>query len=177
MEILFSGWKSILHVLIVGALGYCTLLLMLRMFGKRTIAKMNVFDFVLTVALGSVLAGAMFSPATSLADTVAAFAILIVLQYLFSVVTRRSKRLEQLINGCPTLLLHRGRLLEDQLKRQRVTPEDVRAAVRAAGVGRVQEVDAVVLETDGQFSVLREVPRRETEQTSLSDVEGTPALV
>jgi uncharacterized membrane protein YcaP (DUF421 family) len=174
MPTLFSDWQAIGRILVVGALGYIALLIMLRVSGKRTIAKMNVFDFVFTVALGSVLANVIISPTSSVTDGIAAFAVLILLQFIFSLLQRWSKRLEQIINGRPTLLVHRGRVLEDQLKRQRVTVEEVRAAVRVAGVPRLEEVDAVVLETDGVFSILREVPKTDKERTSLSDVEGIP---
>ncbi len=148
---------------------------MLRISGKRTIAKMNVFDFVFTVALGSVLANAIISPNASVADASTAFAVLIFLNFVFSVLTRRSKGLEHLINGRPTILVYGGRLLHEQLKRQRVTDEEVRAALRVAGAGQLEDIDAVVLETDGVFSVLREVPPAPKERTSLSDVDGIPA--
>lgn len=65
-------------------------------------------------------------------------------------------------------------MLQDQLKRQRVTEEEVQVAVRAGGGARVQDVDAVVLETDGQFTILREVPLGNPDHTTLSDVEGVP---
>lgn len=58
-----------------------------------------------------------------------------------------------------------------------MTKEEVRAAVRSAGVGKLEDVDAVVLETDGVFTVLREVPQEEKERTTLCDVDGVPARV
>ena len=177
MQTLFSGWESIGRVALMASLGYVGLLLLLRASGKRTIAKMNVFDFVVTVALGSVLANAILSPEVSVADVMTAFAVLIFLQFVFSILTRRSKRLEQMINGRPTILLQRGHLLDDQLKRQRVTQEEVRAAVRSAGVGKLEDLDAVVLETDRVFTVLREVPQEEQERTTLCDVDGVRARV
>jgi uncharacterized membrane protein YcaP (DUF421 family) len=177
MHTLFGGWDQLGRAVVASILGYVALLVLLRVSGKRTLAKMNVFDFVVIVALGSVLADTIMSPDASLAEGVAAFAVLMAMQTLFSILTRRSKGLERLINGQPTLLLHRGRMLEEALRRERVTEEDLRAAVRAAGAGRLEDLDAVVLETDGEFTALREVPDTDSQDTTLSDVEGAPESV
>lgn len=174
MHTYFSGWAMLGRTLVVSALGYVGLLTLLRLSGKRSIAKMNVFDFVVIVALGSVLAGSITAPSVGLVDMLAAIAVLLGLQQVFAVLTRRSKRLEQWINGKPTILLYRGHMLQEQLRRQRVTEEEVQAAVRAGGGARLEDVDAVVLETDGQFTILREVPRGDPAETTLSDVEGVP---
>ncbi len=58
MSVLFSGWNPVGRTVVLGALGYVGLLILLRLSGKRTLAKMNVFDFVVVVALGSGLASA-----------------------------------------------------------------------------------------------------------------------
>jgi uncharacterized membrane protein YcaP (DUF421 family) len=174
MHTFFSGWEMLGRTVVVTALGYVALLVLLRISGKRSIAKMNVFDFVVIVALGSVLAGSITAPAVGILDMVAALAVLVGLQQVFALLTRSSKRLEQRINGRPTILLYRGQMLQDQLKRQRVTEEEVQAAVRAGGGARVQDVDAVVLETDGQFTILREVPLGNPDHTPLIDFEGVP---
>jgi uncharacterized membrane protein YcaP (DUF421 family) len=174
MHTFFAGWALLGRTVIVSALGFIALLTLLRLSGKRSIAKMNVFDFVVIVALGSVLADTIMTPDMPLLNLVAAIAVLVGLQQVFALLTRRSKRLEQLINGKPTILVYRGRMVPAQLRRQRLTEEEVQAAIRAAGVARVQDVDAVVLETDGQLSVLREVPQGDRAGTTLSDVEGVP---
>jgi uncharacterized membrane protein YcaP (DUF421 family) len=174
MHTYFSGWAMLGRTVVVSALGYAALLTLLRLSGKRSIAKMNVFDFVVIVALGSVLAGTITSPAMGMLDLVAAIAVLLGLQQVFAVLTRRSKRMDQWINGKPTILLYRGHMVQEQLRRQRVTEEEVQAAVRAGGEARLEDVDAVVLETDGQFTILREVPRVNRSETTLSDVEGVP---
>ena len=174
MHTFFAGWDVLGRTALVSVLGYVALLALLRLSGKRTLSKMNVFDFVVIVALGSVLAGTIMSPEMSLADAVVAWAVLMVMQTLFSVVTRRSQRLERIINGRPTLLLHHGRMLQEALKHERVTEEELRAAVRASGAGRLEDLDAVVLETDGEFTAMREVPDTDRRHTILCDVEGVP---
>lgn len=172
MHTFFSSWDTLRHVVLVAILGYASLLLMMRISGKRSLAKMNVFDFVVVVALGSILANAITMPTTSLADAAAGFAVLLGIKFLIALVTQNSSRLETIVNGRPTLLLHRGRVLQDQVDGERVTMEELRAAARAAGVGRFEDIDAIVLETHGQFTVLREVPR--SGKSTLKDVKGAP---
>ena len=99
MHTFFSGWDMLGRTLVITALGYVALLILLRISGKRSIAKMNVFDFVVIVALGSVLAGSITAPAVGLLDMVAALAVLVGLQQVFALLTRSSKRIEQWING------------------------------------------------------------------------------
>ena len=77
----FSSWTSIARVLLVGVAAYAGLVLLLRVSGKRTLTKMNAFDLVVTVALGSTLATVLRTKSVALADGLAAFALLIFLQY------------------------------------------------------------------------------------------------
>jgi uncharacterized membrane protein YcaP (DUF421 family) len=83
-QFLFSGWQSLFRVLVVGVLAYITLVLFLRLSGKRTLSKMNAFDFVVTVALGSTLATVLLTEDVALADGVISFALLVGLQFVFT---------------------------------------------------------------------------------------------
>jgi uncharacterized membrane protein YcaP (DUF421 family) len=167
-RILFEGWPGVVSAFTLAVLGYASLLFLIRVAGKRTIAKMNVFDFVVVVALGSTVANTALSSNIVLAEGFAAFVALIGLQYLFSILTIRSSWLNHMINGEPSLLLCRGTMLRGAMRKQRVTEEEVLAAVRAASVADLAEVEAVVLETDGTFSVMR--LRDEVRYTALRDI-------
>lgn len=150
----FDSWSEIGRILLVGALAYAALVLVLRVSGKRTLAKLNAFDLVVTVALGSVLATILLDPSVSLAEGAAAFALLIGLQYAVAWSAVRSARFGALVKSEPTLLLHQGRMLEAAMRAQRVTQGEVEAALRDAGLGAASEAAAVVLETDGTLSVV-----------------------
>ena len=150
----FDSWQGLGRVLLVGTLAYVALVALLRVSGKRTLTKMNAFDLVVTVALGSTLATIVLSKDVALLEGIAAFALLIVLQFAVSWLSVRSQRVRQLVKSDPTLLFYRGQMLEAALRAQRVTEEEVRAAIRAQGKSQLAEVEAVILETDGSFSVL-----------------------
>lgn len=151
---MFNGWYALLRVVIVGVLAYAALVVLLRVSGKRTLSKMNAFDLVVTVALGSTLATVLLSRDVALAEGVLAFALLIGLQLGITWLSVRSPWVEGLVKAEPSLLCFQGRLLRDAMRRERVTEAEVHAAVRAQGLGDVEDAGAVVLETDGGLTVL-----------------------
>lgn len=167
----FDDWYGLLRVAVIGASAYFVLLLMLRASGKRTLSKMNAFDFVVTVAIGSTLATVMLSKDVALAEGVLALALLIALQYLITWLSVRSQAVDRLVKSEPTLLLHRGEFLAGAMKAARVAEVEILAAVRKHGESDVGAVLAVVLETDGSFSV---VTRQEDagQPSALKDVRG-----
>jgi uncharacterized membrane protein YcaP (DUF421 family) len=151
---LFDSWSSLLRLVVVGVLAYASLVLLLRVSGKRTLTKLNAFDLVVTVALGSTLATVLLNHSVALVEGVVAFALLIGLQYLVAWLSVRSTTVGSLVKSEPTLLLHRGRFLARAMRDQRVTRGEVISALRAAGLARPEDATAVVLETDGSLSVL-----------------------
>jgi len=151
---LVDSWMQVGRVLAIGVLAYLALLVLLRVSGKRTLAKLNAFDLVVTVALGSTLATILLSSDVSLAEGVAAFVLLVAAQLAVAWSSVRISGIRRLVKAEPTLLVHDGRILEDRLRRQRMVVEEVRQAVRASGVGDLSLVAAVVLETDGSMSVI-----------------------
>lgn len=150
----FDGWSGIGRTVLIGALAYFALVLLLRISGKRTLAKMNAFDLVVTVALGSTLATILLSRDVALAEGIAAFLTLIVLQYLIAWLSVQSPGFQGLVKSEPSMLLFEGRFLEDEMRAERVTREEVIAAIRSQGIARIEDVAAVVLETDGTFTAL-----------------------
>lgn len=156
--IFFNGWSVLGRTLLIGVLAYVSLVFMLRVSGKRTLAKMNAFDLVVTVAIGSTLATIVLSKSVALAEGLLALALLIGMQFAISWSSTRMPWLRRIVTGEPRLLLRDGTMLDDALRDARVTREEVRAAVRSAGIGALGEVAAVVLETDGSFSVIAGQP-------------------
>jgi uncharacterized membrane protein YcaP (DUF421 family) len=169
-QFLFDGWSGLLRTLIVGVLAYSALVISLRISGKRTLSKMNAFDFIVTVALGSTLATILLSNDVALAEGVLAFALLIGLQFVVAWLSVRSARIQSLVKSEPALLLYQGNFLWAALRRERVTKEEIEAAVRQQGLAGLDRVEAVVLETDGTFSVIQ--PSDAVSHSSLRNVRG-----
>jgi uncharacterized membrane protein YcaP (DUF421 family) len=150
----FDSWADLGRILAVGASAYLTLIVVLRFSGKRTLAKLNAFDLVVTVALGSTLATILLSSDVSWSEGVVALALLALLQFVVASATVRRPALRTATTARPTLLVRDGAALPTALREQRVTMDEVRQAVRATGSGDLSSIAAVVLETDGSLSVV-----------------------
>ena len=150
----FDSWSDIARVLAVGAAAYVTVIVVLRVTGKRTLSTLNAFDWVVSVALGSTLATILLSSDVSWAEGATALALLACLQFAVAWTTTHLPGGRSVLTARPTLLLEEGRILPGALREQRVTEDEIRQAVRATGTGDLGSVAAVVLESDGSFSVI-----------------------
>ncbi|WP_164103734.1 DUF421 domain-containing protein [Candidatus Laterigemmans baculatus] len=169
-KIFFNGWEGINRTLLIGVLAYVVLVFFLRISGRRTLSKMNAFDLVVTVALGSTLATILLNQQVALAEGAVAFAVLIGLQFIVTWSSVRTKWVRRVVTGDPVLLLYRGEMLRAAMRQARVTDAEIHAAIRSAGAPAVGEIEAVVLETDGSFSVIRQ--RAEGGDSSLAGVQS-----
>ena len=152
---IFDGWFGLVRVVVVGSAAYAALVLLLRVSGQRTLAKLNAFDLVVTVALGSTLGTVLLSESVALAGGLLAFALLVGLQYAVAWLSVRSLRFGALVKSEPSLLLHRDRFLDEAMRRRRVMRDEVVSALRSSGLSRPEDAAGVVLEADGSLSVVR----------------------
>lgn len=146
-----------------------------RIFGKRTLANLNAFDLLVTVAVGSTAATVVVDSSISYAAGAAAIAFPLVAQYVVASVASRSNRAERFIKAQPSMLLWDGKVLQDMLEHEMITEHEIDRAVRKAGLSTLREVQAVVLEVDGELSVIRrsEVPHSD-EDSVVNNVKRTP---
>lgn len=154
----FDDWTGIGRTVLVGVAAYAGVILFVRLAGKRTLSKLNAFDLIITVALGSTLATILLSKDVALAEGLTAFALLIGLQFIITWASVRTRFVPRLVKSEPTLIAHRGRQRDEALRDQRVSEAEVLQAVRQQGFASVSDVHAVVLETDGSFSVIGDAP-------------------
>ncbi len=153
-SIFFDGWSGPLRILIVGVLSYASLVLLLRLTGKRTLSKLNAFDLVVTVALGSTLSTAILDKNTPLLDGLTAMGLLVLLQFVVTWTTVRTPSLRRLIRADPVLLMAGGALRPDTLRRERITEDEVVQAIRDSGGRTLADADAVFLQSDGSMAVI-----------------------
>jgi len=164
----FDSLDGLLRVVTVSLLAYAAMVLILRVAGKRSLAKLNAFDLVVTVALGSTLATVLLSKDVALAEGVLAFIALAVLQWVVSRLSIASNWFRKFVRSDPRLLFENGEYRRDAMARERVTGSEIDAAIRNAGHGRLEKIAAVVLETDGSMSVIAGVA--DAEMTALRSV-------
>lgn len=150
---------SFIRIVTVGFLAYIGLIIFLRISGKRTLTKLNAFDLVVTVALGSTLATILLSKDVSLLEGLTAFALLIFMQYALTFMAVRWKGFSKFIKSEPKLLYLDGSFIESAMKKERINEVEILQAVRNQGTGSMEKVKAVVLETDGSLSIISGEPR------------------
>lgn len=134
---------------------YAALLLLTRLAGLRSFSKMSSFDFVITIAFGSVLASTMLAKDPPLLVGAFALAVLFGIQFVVSRARRANAFVERLVDNVPLLLMAGEQILSDHLDSARMTEEDLKSKLRMAGVTSPSQVLAVIFETTGDVSVLK----------------------
>ena len=150
----FSGWDDIGRVALIGTLAYLALVILLRGYGKRTLSKLNAFDFIVTVALGSILATVMLNASVSLAQGLAALVVLMSWQFAFTWLSSRFGWIRELVASEPRLIAHDGEFIASAMRTERIAEEEVMQAIRKQGFEKLEQVRSVVLEPDGTLSVV-----------------------
>lgn len=145
----------VLRAVCLPALALMWIVLLVRVNGLRSFSKMTNFDFVMTIAIGSLLAAASQATEwTGFLQTVLAMATLFFVQWLTARLRKQSDRLEDMIQNAPILLMQDGVFLQDALDSSRVAKGDLIAKIREANVLSFDQVRAAVLETTGDISIL-----------------------
>ncbi len=143
-------WEKVLRSVVV----YLFMLLAFRFTGKRQVGQLTPFDLVVLLIISNVVQNAVIGPDNSLGGGLLGAIVILALNWLVVDVTFRSKRLRRLLEATPTLLIHNGRILQDNLRRERITLDDLHAALRRAGVADSEHVRVAVLEENGGISVI-----------------------
>jgi len=176
--IFFDGWEGIIRVIVTTVAAYLLIIFMLRLSGKRTLAKMNAFDFVVTIALGSILGSVILNKSVPLAEGLLAAGVLIVLQFSITYISVRNKDFKNFISSKPTLLLYKGEIIKQALLKARISMSEINKAVREAGIADLSKVDAIVLESTGDITVIGEVASLKQltslQNSVLDDIENFP---
>lgn len=152
---------------------YAALVVLTRLVGLRSFSKLSSFDFAITVAFGSVIAGTALSDDPPLFPAVVGLTVLFVLQFALAGLRRRVDWCSRLVDNQPLLLMVGGEMIEDHMRRAQVTKADLWAKLREANVTDLDQVHAVVMETTGDVSVLHGDPGSTLDPDVLSGVHGS----
>ncbi|MFC6268691.1 DUF421 domain-containing protein [Frigoriflavimonas asaccharolytica] len=170
-QLFFDNWDGILRVLITTVIAYFLVILMLRISGKRTLAKMNAFDTIVTIALGSILGSVILNKSTPIAEGLLAIALLIFLQFVITSITVRSRFFKKIISNTPTLIYYKGELLHPTMKKERISIGEINKSVREAGHANFDDIDAIVLETTGDITIITN--NKEERNSAMTDVKSS----
>jgi uncharacterized membrane protein YcaP (DUF421 family) len=138
---------------------YVVVWVLFRISGKRSLAAITTFDFVLLLIVAEALQQALTDRNHSVTASIVIVGTFLLLDILLSLVKRRFHRVEKVMDGVPVLLIEQGRIHEDRLAKERVDREDILAAARERlGIGRLEDIDYAVLELNGGISIIPKRP-------------------
>jgi len=150
----FSSWESLIRVFVIGILTYITLIIMLKYSGNRTLSQMNSFDFIITIAMGSTFSSGILDKSISFVDTVGALFLLIMMQFTITKLTVKSKKFDKLIKANPVILYYQNEFQRDAMMKERIGEDELLSAVRESGISTLSQVEAIILETNGNISAI-----------------------
>ena len=133
---------------------FILILLVTRAVGRRELSSMEPFDLILLVVIGDMVQQGVTQSDYSLTGTTIVVSTLALLVIGTAYLSYRFKRLRPLLEGEPTLLISDGRLLERNLRRERMTVEEIRSEARQQSIGSLEDIRYAVLETNGKLSFI-----------------------
>ena len=155
-------WNSLFHLtlspleLTIRAIAvFLYVLVLLRLAGKRQLGQMSATEFVSILLISNAVQNSMNGGDNSLSGGLILAGVLIFVSWLISVLTFRYRRFQVIFEGTPTLLIHRGKIIEKNLAKERMPHTELTALLRKQGIHSVHEVETGVLEADATLSVTR----------------------
>ena len=151
---LFGVWGGMVGALIEAVVFYLYAILLLRVAGKTTVGTARIFDFVSTVAMGTIVGSTIISSSIALTTGLVGLTALVALQWSVAYASSHSGRFYRITTNTPRLLYDGSRFLDENLNDERITRDDVKAKIRQSGHPNLESVAAVVLETTGNVAVI-----------------------
>jgi uncharacterized membrane protein YcaP (DUF421 family) len=156
-----------MQIVVRAAVLYVFVWIVTRAVGRKELSQLSSFDLILLIVMGDLIQQGVTGDDRSVVGAMLAVATMALLVVLVSYLSFRWRRAQPVLEGVPVLILQDGRLLDDVLKIERLTLEDVRGAAREQGIADLQNVKFGVLEPDGKFSFVRKdgsTPGRKTDE-------------
>jgi len=145
---------SVAEKLVRSVVVYLFLLVAFRLCGKRQLGQLSAFDLVVLLIISNVVQNAVIGNDNSLGGGLIGATAILLLNLVVAYATFRFKRADRVVEHSPTLLVRHGRVLRDNLRRERLGPRDLRAALRHHGVVSIRDIRYAFLEEDGHVSVI-----------------------
>lgn len=159
---------------------YIFAIFVMRIMGKREIGQLQPFELAITLIISDLLVIPMENTGVPLVNGVIPVLVITFSQLLFSYITVKNERIQQIVSGKPTLMIKNGNLVEPNLRKQNYNITELLEQLRINGVDRVQDVECAMLETNGQLSVILKTLKRPATVEDIGIVkqyEGIPVEV
>lgn len=133
---------------------YLVIIVGIRVFGKKELSQLSIIDLVFILLISNSVQNAMVGPDNTLMGGIVAAMSLFSVNFLFKQILFKEKKISSFIQGSPVMLIHYGKVLEENLRREKITHDELSAAVREHGVENIEDVNLAILEVDGNISIL-----------------------
>ena len=163
----FESWDSLYKILISTLVGYALLILFVRIFGKRSTSKMNNFDWIVTVSIGSIMASGTLLNSVTIAQSATAIFVLLSLQWIVTKLSVVWRGFSDFIRAEPTILVENGEYCRAAMRKQRVSEAEIQAAIRQQGVPDLSDIRWVILESNAGITVLGREETKSLQQNIL----------
>lgn len=145
---------TILRTGITALIIYSLFIVSLRITGKRTLSKFSAFDFVVTIALGSTMATTILSKEVTVLQGLTALIFLTLLQFIITWISIRFPKTQSFFRASPTVVFYHGEFKRRAMLDTRITEREILQSMRKAGIGDFSKIVAVIMETNGELSVI-----------------------
>ncbi len=133
---------------------YLFILIAIRLFGKKEFSQLSIIDLVFILLISNSVQNAMVGPDVSLIGGLVAAGSLFLTNYLLKLLIYRSRTLDKFFQGEPIVLIHEGKVIEKNTRKQQISMDALELAVREHGVSKIEDVDLALLEVDGSITIL-----------------------
>ncbi|WP_065411889.1 DUF421 domain-containing protein [Pseudobacillus wudalianchiensis] len=152
----------------IRSVSFLTILFIItKVIGKRQIAQLSFFEYIAGITIGSIVAEASLARERSIADALIAIAVWGFIPWLADYIAMKSKSARRTIEGQSTVFIKDGKILEDNLKKEKYTTDELLALLRKKGIFSLADVEYAVLEQDGSLNALLKKDKRPLTRSDL----------
>jgi uncharacterized membrane protein YcaP (DUF421 family) len=148
-----DAWPDFIEFIVRGFIAYFTLFIMARFMGKREIAQLTYFDYIVGITIGSLTANVTLNQSISFWHGLITLVLFASLQVITAVVAFQSRKVRKVIDGERTLLIEQGQIRDKNLKKERLNIDELNMMLRTQNVFKLADVEFAYLEPNGQVSV------------------------
>lgn len=163
-NLIFNDWQTIIRIALSGVVIYFLLIIFINLYGKRSISNLSMHDYVVTIAMGSIVATTIISKDASILDGLVGILILLSLQFLVTFLSRNDSRFFRVMNSAPKVLFLEGEFIEKNMKSNRFTRDEIYSVIREQGQTTSDQIYAVVIESNGALSVIKSATKEYKEE-------------
>ncbi|MCU1804875.1 DUF421 domain-containing protein [Cytobacillus firmus] len=144
-----------LHILSVLVVGFIFLFIMAKLLGKTQITQITPFDFISAIVLGELVGNALYDQETGIPEIFFAVTVWGTLIYATEIITQKYKRARKLLEGEPSIVIKKGKIIYEELKKNHLDINQLQHLLRSKDVFSIRECEYAILETDGTVSALK----------------------